>query len=211
MSDLLHSHLLWYLNRGTGIVLVAVLTLSVVLGVVSASGRGSRRWPRFALQTLHRNVSVLAVGLLVAHAVTPVLDTYVNHYAQISWLDTVVPFVSHYQPLALGLGALALDLLVVVVLTSAARLRFGRRAWYAVHLSSYAAWGLGLLHGFLVGSDARTVWGLGVTAAAVVVVAAAGVLRLRPAPQPVPEAPLEAPLEERRPTGRRAAGRRAEV
>ena len=40
MTDALHSHLLWYLNRSTGVVLVAVLTLSTALGVLSASGRG---------------------------------------------------------------------------------------------------------------------------------------------------------------------------
>lgn len=167
----LHSHLLWFLNRGSGIVLVAVLTLATALGVLSASGRVSRRWPRFALQTLHRNVSVIAVALLVAHAATPVLDTYVNHYAQISWLDTFVPFASPYKPLALGLGTLASDLVVVVVLSSIARRRFGHRAWFSLHLLSYAAWGLGLVHGFLIGSDSRTVWGLGVSVAAVVVVA----------------------------------------
>ena len=113
MTDALHSHLLWYLNRSTGVVLVAVLTLSTALGVLSASGAGSR-WPRFARQGLHRNVSLIACALLVAHAVTPVLDTYVNHYAPIGWIDAVVPFVSAYQPLATGLGTLSLDLLVVV-------------------------------------------------------------------------------------------------
>ena len=172
MNDLLHSHLLWYLNRSTGVVLVAVLTLSTALGVLSASRAGSR-WPRFARQSLHRNVSVLACALLVAHAVTPVMDTYINHYAPISWVDAVVPFVSDYQTLATGLGTLSLDLLAVVVLSSVARRRFGHRAWFVLHLLSYAAWALGLVHGFLEGTDARTTWGLGVTVGAIGVVVAA--------------------------------------
>jgi DMSO/TMAO reductase YedYZ heme-binding membrane subunit len=184
--SLLHSHLLWYLNRSTGVVLVAVLTLSTVLGVLSASGAGSR-WPRFARQALHRNVSVIACALLVAHTVTPVLDTYVNHYAPISWLDGLVPFVSAYQPFALGLGTLGLDLLAVVVLSSVARHRFGHRAWFSLHLLSYAAWALGLVHGVLMGTDARTTWGLGVTAAALVVVIAA--LAARPSGRRVAEQP----------------------
>jgi DMSO/TMAO reductase YedYZ heme-binding membrane subunit len=176
VTDLLHSHLLWYLNRSTGVVLVAVLTFSTALGVLSASGAGSR-WPRFARQALHRNVSVLACALLVAHAVTPVLDTYVNHYVPISWVDTVVPFVSAYQPLATGLGTLSLDLLVVVVFSTVARRRFGHRAWFSLHLLSYAAWALGIVHGFVEGTDARTTWGLGVTAGALLVVTAALVAR----------------------------------
>jgi sulfoxide reductase heme-binding subunit YedZ len=212
LDSLLHSHLLWYLNRGTGVVLVAVLTLSTALGLLSVSGRGSQRWPRFARQSLHRNVSVIACGLLVAHALTPVLDTYVNHYAPIGWLDTLVPFASAYKPLAMGLGTLALDLVVVVVLSSVARHRFGHRAWFSLHLLSYAAWGLGLVHGFLIGSDSRTVWGLGVTAAAVLVVLVALVARVaRPASgasaaaaRPAPAGPPE-PAPTR---GRRRASRR---
>jgi sulfoxide reductase heme-binding subunit YedZ len=176
MTDVLHSHLLWYLNRSTGVVLVAVLTLSTVLGVLSASGAGSR-WPRFARQALHRNVSMVACALLVAHAVTPVVDTYVNHYAPISWIDTLVPFVSSYQPLATGLGTLSLDLLVVVMISSVARRRFGHRAWFSLHLLSYAAWALGLVHGFIEGTDARTTWGLGVTVGALLAVTAALVAR----------------------------------
>jgi DMSO/TMAO reductase YedYZ heme-binding membrane subunit len=202
LQSLLHSHLLWYLNRGTGVVLVAVLTLSTALGLLSASGRGSRRWPRFARQTLHRNVSVIACGLLVAHAAAPVLDTYVNHYAPISWVDAFLPFVSAYKPLALGLGTLALDLVVVVVLSSVARRRFGHRAWFSLHLLSYAAWGLGLVHGFLIGSDSRTTWGLGVTVGAVVVVLAALVARLL---RPAPEDAARGDLGDR---GRRRANRR---
>ena len=213
LDSLLHSHLLWYLNRGTGVVLVAVLTLSTALGLLSASGRGSQRWPRFARQTLHRNVSVIACGLLAAHAITPVLDTYVNHYAPIAWLDTLVPFASAYKPLALGLGTLALDLIVVVVLSSVARHRFGHRAWFSLHLLSYAAWGLGLVHGFLIGSDSRTVWGLGVTAAAVlVVVVALGARVVRPAPRDrgaaAPVEPVSSPEPATAAKGRRRASRR---
>ena len=130
-------------------------------------------------------MSLIACALLVAHAVTPVLDTYVNHYAPISWIDALVPFVSAYQPLATGLGTLSLDLLVVVVFSSVARRRFGHRTWFSLHLLSYAAWALGLLHGFIEGTDARTTWGLGVTVGAVLTVTAA--LVARPGGRPTAE------------------------
>ncbi len=228
LQSLLDSHLLWYLNRATGVVLVAVLTLSAVLGMVSASGRGSARWPRFALQTLHRNVTVLACALLVAHAVTPVLDSVVNRYVTITWVDVLVPFVSDYKPLALGLGTVALDLLLVVVVSSVARHRFGHRAWFSLHLLSYAAWVLGIVHGFLIGTDARTVWGLGVTAGATVAVVGALVVRAVPPRRPAAPPPdllhdagpsrdpgVRAETGRRaageRTTGRRAAGRRTSV
>ena len=135
-----------------------------------AAGRG---WPRFALQCLHRNVSLLACALLVAHAVTPVLDTYVNHYAPIGLVDAVVPFVSAYKPLALGLGTLALDLMVVVVLTSVVRRRFGHRTWFGLHLlpTWLGRWASSTASSS--GTDAWTTWGLGVTVGAVLTVTAA--------------------------------------
>jgi methionine sulfoxide reductase heme-binding subunit len=187
VSDLLHSHLIWYVNRGTGVVLVAVLTLATALGVLATRG-GSTRWPRFALQTLHRNVSLIACALLLGHATAPVLDTYVNHYAPIAALDAVVPFVSAYQPFALGLGTLAFDLIVVVVLTSALRRRLGHRTWFGVHLLTYVSWVLGVVHGLLIGTDARTTWSLAVTGTSVAVVLAAVAARLvhRRAPVPAP-------------------------
>ena len=217
------SHAFWFVNRGSGVVLVAVLTLSTVLGVLATSG-GSRRWPRFAMQSLHRNVSLLACGLLLAHAVTPVLDAYVNHYAPITWLDVAVPFLSAYKPLALGLGTLALDLIAIAVVSSLARHRFSRRAWFGLHLLTYVSWALGVVHGFLIGSDARTAWGLGVTVASVVAVAVAVVVRLLPGRSGTRTAPaggsVAAPLAVLEPEpqlppapehGRRRAGRRAAV
>jgi methionine sulfoxide reductase heme-binding subunit len=215
VNDVLHSHLIWYLNRSTGVVLVAVLTLSTALGVLATRG-GSIRWPRFALQSLHRNVSLVACALLLAHALTPVIDTYVNHYAPIAPLDAVVPFVSAYRPLALGLGTLAFDLIVVVVLTSAARQRLGRRTWFGVHLLTYVGWALGVVHGLLIGTDAWTTWSIAVSVTSVAVVLAAVAARLgrregpRPALRRVPErvpvpvpSPPEAELPPRR--GRRRA------
>jgi methionine sulfoxide reductase heme-binding subunit len=213
VNDLLHSGLIWYLNRGTGVVLVAILTLSTVLGVL-ATGGGSLRWPRFALQSLHRNVSLLAFALLLAHAAAPVIDTYVNHYVAIAVVDAVVPFVSAYKPLALGLGTLAFDVIIVVVVTSLARRRLGRRTWFGVHLLSYVGWALGVAHGLLIGTDARTTWSLAVTAASVAVVLAAVAVRLfrRPAPQsamlqlPEPDYRWDAdPVVERPRRGRRRA------
>lgn len=206
MSDLLHSGLIWYLSRGTGVVLVAVLTLSTALGVLAMRG-GSRRWPRFALQSLHRNVSLIACALLLGHAATPVIDTYVNHYAPIAPLDAVVPFVSDYKPLALGLGTLAFDLTVAVVLTSVVRQRLRHRTWFGVHLLSYAAWALGLVHGVLIGTDAWTPWSLAVTGISVAVVLAAVVVRLLPrrAPRPaVRPAPVPDLRQDADPVARRS-------
>lgn len=166
--------LLWFANRGSGVVVLALLTLSVVLGILSTARVASGRWPRFLTQGLHRNVALLSVAMLTVHVVTAVLDSYVD----IRWYDAFVPVGAEWEPLWLGLGALAFDLILAVTVTSLVRRRMGARPWRGVHVTSYAAWGLGLLHGVQVGTDAGTGWLSATALASVVAVAAALLVRL---------------------------------
>ena len=147
--------LLWFANRGTGFVLLVLLTLATMLGVLSTARVTTRLWPRMLSQGLHRNVSLLAVTFLAAHVSTAVLDSFVD----IRWWHAFVPFSGTYEPLWLGFGSFALDLLIAVTATSALRHRMSHRPWRAVHVMAYAAWGLGLIHGIKIGTDAATPWG----------------------------------------------------
>lgn len=176
MNDLLtDDNLVWYLMRGTGVVLLVLLTLSTVLGVLATARMGSRRWPRFATQALHRNVSLLSVALLAAHAVTAVVHGFVD----IRWVDALVPFIGPYEPLWVGLGTLALDAVVLVVVTSLLRDRLDHRRWRLLHLLSYLAWAASVVHAIGIGTDATsTVWGLGVTVGCVAAVVVSVVVRL---------------------------------
>jgi predicted ferric reductase len=175
MSDwLTHGETLWFANRATGVVLVGLLTLSTAMGVFSTARAGSRRWPRFATQALHRNVSLLASAMLVLHILAAVVDTYVD----IRWWDAFVPFLGLYSRLWLGVGTIASDLLIAVVLTSLVRHRMNHRGWRVAHLTAYVAWAIGVLHGIGIGTDAGTVWGMSVSAVSVGVVAAFAIVRL---------------------------------
>jgi sulfoxide reductase heme-binding subunit YedZ len=90
----------------------------------------------------------------------------------------VVPFRGAYQPVWLGLGTLALDTVLAIVVTSLLRARLGVRAWRAVHWLAYAAWPLALLHGLWVGSDASEPWLLATAVTCAAVVAAGVVWRV---------------------------------
>ena len=142
---------LWYLTRGTGVVALILLTASVVLGVLNASRWSRPTWPRFATSELHRNVSLLVVAVLSIHIVTAELDTF----APVGWLAVVVPLASRYRPIWLGLGTLAFDLLLALVVTSLFRQRIGHRTWRGVHWLAYASWPVALVHGLGTGTDAR--------------------------------------------------------
>lgn len=181
----LSSSPLWFITRSTGVVAFVALTVATVLGVAATQRAvASPAWPRFATQALHRNVSLLAMVLLLVHVVTTVLDGYVP----IGWLAVVVPGTSGYRTLWVALGALAFDLLLLVTVTSALRLRMSQRGWRAVHLGSYAAWPLALLHFLTTGTDAvHGGWGrwLGIGLALVVLVAGGVRLASGNAPGPL--------------------------
>ncbi len=145
---------LWYLARGTGVVSLALLTATVVLGLTSVTRWRSAYWPRFVTVSLHRNLSLLSVVFLAVHIGSSVLDTYTS----ISLTDAVVPFVGTYRPFWLGLGAVAFDLILALIVTSLVRVRLGLRTWRAVHWLAYVAWPVAVVHGLGTGTDARQRW-----------------------------------------------------
>ena len=168
---------LWYFARGTGVVTLVLLTIVVALGIGARSGRTAFGLPRFAVNLLHRNAALLAVVMVVGHVVSLLFDPY----AQLRIFDVVLPFVGSYRPLWQGLGTLAFDLLLAIVVTSLLRKRIGARVWRVVHWLAYLCWPIALLHGLGNGTDNGTwwLWTVSLTCAAAVV--AAVVWRLTPA------------------------------
>jgi sulfoxide reductase heme-binding subunit YedZ len=163
----------WYLTRGTGTIALILLTLSVAFGVANIRRLRTPNVPRFVFDAVHRNVSLLAVAFVCVHILTSVMDGF----APINLIDAVIPFVSSYRPVWLGLGTVAFDLLLAVGITSMLRRRFGYRAWRAVHWAAYASWPVALLHGLGTGSDTKKGWMLAVVAGCVVIVLVAVVSR----------------------------------
>ncbi len=159
----------WYLARGTGAVALVLLTASVVLGIVGSVRFTAPRWPRFAIDTVHRDVSLVVIVVLVIHIVTSVLDGF----APITLLDGVIPFLSPYRPLWLGLGTLSFDLLLAIAITSVVRRRLGFQAWRVIHWTAYASWPVAVLHGLGTGSDVKQWWMLALTVACILAVLAA--------------------------------------
>jgi methionine sulfoxide reductase heme-binding subunit len=143
------STALWYASRATGVVALVLLTAVVVLGIlVNRRGR-LPGLPRFATTSLHRSVSLLAVVFIAIHVITAIADPYVS----IGIAAVIIPFTSAYKALSIGLGAVSLDIIVALIVTSLARARIGRRAWRAVHWLAYACWPIALLHGLGAGND----------------------------------------------------------
>ncbi|HEX6148294.1 ferric reductase-like transmembrane domain-containing protein [Nocardioides sp.] len=165
--------LLWYLNRSSGVVGLVLLTAATVLGVLATGGRPGTRIPRFVLQSVHRNVALIAVVTVTAHVVAAVVDEFVD----IRWWHALVPFTGRYERLWLGLGATAVQLLLVVTVSSLLRHRLRRRTWYSLHQSVYLLWLTSVLHGVGMGTDLADRW-WPVTVGCVAAVTTAGTWRL---------------------------------
>ena len=152
MTGLTHGTALWYASRATGVVTLLLLTAVLLLGIlVNRQGR-LPGLPSFAVTGLHRNVSLLAVAFLAIHVITAIVDPYVT----IGLAAAVLPFSSSYKPFWLGLGAISLDLMAALILTSLARARMSRRAWRGIHWLAYAAWPLAVGHSLGSSSDTRS-------------------------------------------------------
>lgn len=165
---------LWYLTRSLGVGALVLLTASVALGVLTATRWRSERWPRFVTTGLHRNLTLIAICFVAGHVATTIADGY----TPIGVKDAFIPFLSSYRPIWLGLGAVASDLLLALVVTSLLRARIGYRAWRYVHWLAYASWPVALVHALGTGSDAAFGWLRVVGGVSIVVVVLAALARV---------------------------------
>ncbi|MEV8266197.1 ferric reductase-like transmembrane domain-containing protein [Microbacterium sp. NPDC076911] len=165
---------LWAVGRATGIIGLALFTVSVLLGILARSGRPAFGLPRFAVTLVHRNASILATAFIVVHIGTLLFDPY----AQLELIDFVVPFLGEYRPFWLGMGTVAFDLLLAVIATGLLRNRIGRRTFKVVHWGTYAMWPIALAHALGTGTDAASPAFIGFAVLCTLAVVAAVVWRL---------------------------------
>jgi methionine sulfoxide reductase heme-binding subunit len=178
------STALWYASRATGVVALLLLTAVMLLGIlVNRQGR-LPGLPRFGATSLHRSVSLLAVAFVAVHVATAIADPFVS----IGILASVVPFVSPYEPLWLGLGAVSLDVMLALIVTSLLRARIGRRTWRAVHWLAYVSWPVAFAHSIGSSTDMQRGWLLYLAIASAAAVAAALAWRVSRALRATPPA-----------------------
>ncbi len=159
----------WYLLRASGVITLVLLSGVFVLGIATTERWRGRTLPGFAVVSLHRSISLLAVAFLGVHVVTAIVDPY----AAVGVAAIFVPFLAGRSAFWLGLGAVSLDLTLALIVTSLLRARIGPRVWRSVHWAAYLSWPLALLHSLGVGSDTGTLWLRAVAAGCVAAVVAA--------------------------------------
>ncbi len=148
----------WMTARGAGLAALVLLTVATAVGAL-VSGRGPRPDLRVIVQYVHRVTAGLGLGVLVLHVATIIAD----RFAHVGLTGALVPFTGGYRATWVGLGTLAAYTFVAVGVLGAARGRMagsarGARVWRALHLLSYPAWALAMVHGFTSGTDTHLGW-----------------------------------------------------
>ncbi len=136
-----------------GVFALIGLSASVAVGLVATDRIIMAPGHRVMAQAIHRAVSLGAVAFLIIHIVSEILAQRAHV------IDSVVPFLSPYRTFYIGLGTIASDLILLIIVTSVFRKRFTARGkawrWRAIHYGAYAAFVLGVMHGLLGGRAAK--------------------------------------------------------
>lgn len=148
------SPAMWYAARASGVAAYVVLSLVVSLGLALGRKTQTRRWPRFAVEDIHRFGGLLVGSLLVVHVGAIALDSFLPF----SIGQLVIPFTAAYRPLWTGLGIFAAELLLALAITNHYRTRLPYRFWRLAHYANFAVWTLASLHGIFTGTDRSALW-----------------------------------------------------
>ncbi len=168
----------WYAARAAGVVAYVLLTIAVSLGLTMSSRRKLQRWPRFAIEELHRFAGILVGTFIAIHVFTIAIDSYL----QFSPASILVPFAASYRPLWVALGVVAAELLLALAVTNRLRDRMPYARWRAFHYANFVVWSAATVHGLASGTDRSSVWLTGLTAACAGVVVTLTAQRIHPGP-----------------------------
>ena len=93
----------WYAARAAGVVAYLLVSAAVALGLLLAGRERLERWPRFAVEDVHRFAGLLAGVFIALHVFWLGIDSQSHLTAG----TIVFPFTSSYPPLWTGLGIVA--------------------------------------------------------------------------------------------------------
>jgi predicted ferric reductase len=140
---------MWYVTRAAGFVSYLLLWFSTVLGLAIPTRLFDRFLPRAATYDFHQFISLLALGFIALHIGVLMADQYLPY----SLAQILVPFISPYRPVWVGVGVFAFYLSLLVTVTTYLRSRIGLKAFKLIHSFSLISY-LGIVvHSFLSGTD----------------------------------------------------------
>lgn len=156
----------WDIARAGGFTAFGLLTLSVAIGLALTLHWQSPGWPRIINSELHNFVTLLALVFTVVH----ILAVWIDPFTSFGWNEVFFPFVSHYRPLWMAFGIVALYIGIAIGISTWLRPHIGYKWWRRLHVLTLLLYGLVVVHGIATGSDTRTWWGAAIYAISVLLV-----------------------------------------
>lgn len=168
----------WDTARAAGFTSYALLTLAVFVGLALSLHWQTNRWPRIINNELHNFLTLLALIFTGVHVLAVVVDPYTAFGLN----EILIPLASHYRPLWMAFGIVALYLGLAIGLSTWLRPIIGYKWWRRLHVLTLVLYGLVTIHGIATGSDTRTWWAVGIYAASLIAVSIPLTERLFPRP-----------------------------
>jgi sulfoxide reductase heme-binding subunit YedZ len=168
-------HYLWWLiSRASGVVALALVSVSVLMGLAMAARAIPRPgWKRMVAR-LHEHVALAALAAVGLHGVSLLGDAWLKPGLR----GITIPFALSYRPGFTGAGIIAGYLMLLVGPSFYLRRRIGAGRWRKLHRVSAAIWILAVAHTLGAGSDAGALWLRAVALSPVAPIAYLLVLRL---------------------------------
>jgi predicted ferric reductase len=164
----------WDVARAGGFTAFGLLTLSVAIGLALTLHIQSPRWPRIINSELHNFITLLALAFTGVH----VLAVWVDPFTHFGWNEVLIPLASHYRPVWMALGIVALYIGIAIGLSTWLRPYIGYKWWRRLHVLTLVLSALVVIHGIAMGSDTRTGWGAAIYAISVLLIGTLLIVRL---------------------------------
>lgn len=146
----------WIMLRSAGIGAYLMLFASVTWGLLGTTAIFERRVSKAASIVVHHYISTSIVVLLAVHLIGLLLDKFQPFRVP----DLLIPFHASFRPVPVAFGVIAMYTILIVLVTSWWRARFGLLWWRRVHIWGTPAFILAMVHGIFSGTDANAplVW-----------------------------------------------------
>ncbi len=146
--------LFWFASRAFGIVAIAMLGISVAVGLAMSGSLSKRPGAKAKLRRFHEASTLVTLGLIVAHGGLLLFDTYLRP----GLAGVTLPFAISYRPIFTGLGIIAGWLAAILGLSFYARRRIGARTWRKLHRFTIVVYLLALVHVVGAGTNGTSRW-----------------------------------------------------
>lgn len=149
----------WDIARAGGFTAYILLSLAVIVGLaLSTKLQSPSRWPRLINSELHNFLTLLGTVFLTVH----ILAVWIDPFTHFGLNEILIPLASHYRPVWMALGIVALYLGIAIGISTLLRPRIGYSWWRRLHVLTLGIFILATIHGIATGSDTLTWWALGI-------------------------------------------------